>query len=146
MSEKDNKDNNSGGSVKSTVDGTPIKTVFDYGDITKRDKEVVTEIIEFIKTRPGVPGEMLIEELKLKFKIIEIPMMDLKTSIWYQLTKDEKIGFAMQGYRETSDKDGKKFRIPHIGFSADLDYLDDMAQRLAKKIMTITKESNETDK
>ena len=146
MSEKDNKDNNSGGSIKSTVDGTPIKTVFDYGDITKRDKDVVTEVIEFIKTRPGVPGEMLIEELKLKFQIVEIPMMDMKTSIWYQLTKDEKIGFAMQGYRETSDKDGKKYRIPHIGFSADLDYLDDMAQRLAKKIMTITKESNETDK
>jgi hypothetical protein len=146
MSEKDNKDNNSGGSVKSTVDGTPIKTVFDYGDITKRDKEVVTEVIEFIKTRPGVPGEMLIEELKLKFQIVEIPMMDMKTSIWYQLTKDEKIGFAMQGYRETADKDGKRYRIPHIGFSADLDYLDDMAQRLAKKIMTITKESNETDK
>ena len=146
MSEEDNKNIETGGKIKSTVDGKPIETVFDYGDITKRDKDVVTEVIEFIKTRPGVPGEMLIEELKLKFQIVEIPMMDMKTSIWYQLTKDEKIGFAMQGYRETSDKDGKKYRIPHIGFSADLDYLDDMAQRLAKKIMTITKESNETDK
>jgi hypothetical protein len=93
MSEKiDNKDIDTSGKIKSTVDGTPIETVFDYGDITKRDKD------------------------------------------------------AMQGYRETADKDGKRYRIPHIGFSADLDYLDDMAQRLAKKIMTISKESNETNK
>ena len=41
---------------------------------------------------------------------------------------------SMQGYRETSDKDGNKIRIPHIGFSADLDYLDEFINRLATKI------------
>ena len=146
MSEENKIKQDKGGKVKSNVDGTDIEAVFDYGDITQRDKEVVTEVIEFIKTRPGVPGDMLIEELKLKFQIIEIPMMDLKTSIWHQLTKDERIGFSMKGNREITDKDGNRIRIPHISFSADLDYLDDMAQRLAKKNMTITKESNETDK
>jgi len=126
------------GKIKSTVDETKdIEPLFDYGDITEKDKSVVKEVIDLIKARPGVPSEVLIAEIKEKFKIVEIPTMDLESSIWYQLTKDAKMGFAMQGYREDTDKDGKKIRIPHIGFSADLDYLDEFAQELAKKIQSI---------
>ena len=43
----------------------------------------------------------------------------------------------MQGFRETIDKDGNKIRIPHIGFSADLDYLDEFVNNLTKKIESI---------
>tara|TARA_Y100000114_G_scaffold131582_1_gene129884 strand:+ start:250 stop:687 length:438 start_codon:yes stop_codon:yes gene_type:complete len=143
-----NEDKSNLGLIKSTSEPEKhIEPLFDYGDITERDKSVVSEVIEFLKTRDGVPSAMLIEELKIKFKIVEIPMMDLKTSIWYNLTKDERIGFSMQGHRETTDKDGNKIRIPHIGFSADLDYLDEMTQRLAKKIVALTNAGNkEKDK
>ena len=125
------------GKIKSTVDGSDIEPLFDYGDITERDKSVVNEVISLIESRPGVPGEMLVSELKEKFKLVTIPMMKLEDSVWYQLTKDEKIGASMQGFRETTDKDGKKIRIPHIGFSADLDYLDEFVNNLTRKIESI---------
>ena len=125
------------GKIKSTVDGSDIEPLFDYGDITERDKSVVNEVISLIESRPGVPGEMLVAELKEKFKLVTIPMMKLEDSVWYQLTKDEKIGASMQGFRETIDKDGNKIRIPHIGFSADLDYLDEFVNNLTRKIESI---------
>jgi len=65
--------------------------------------------------------------------------MKLEESLWHALTKDERIGQSMQGYKDTTDKDGKKIRIPHIGFSADLDYLDEFINRLAVKLAAITK-------
>lgn len=134
---------NGDGKLKSNVDGTSIDGLFDYGSITERDKSVVNEIIEFIRTRPGVPGEMLIEELKLKFQIVEIPMMKIEGTIWHALTKDERIGQSVQGFRQTTDNDGKQIRIPHIGFSADLDYLEEMIQRLATKVALVSKKEQE---
>ena len=126
--------------------GVEIEPTFDYGSIKQEHKDVVLEIIKWLRERNGVPVEMLIEELKIKFQLEEVPMKKVEDTVWGQLTKGEKLGASIQGFREVNDENGKRLRIPHIGFSADLDYLDDMAQRLAKKIMTITKESNETDK
>ncbi len=125
--------------MKSNVDGQDIEPLFDYGDITERDKSVVQEVINLIGQRPGVPGDMIAAELKEKFKLVEIPMMKLDDSVWHQLTKDEKLGASMQGFREIHDKDGNKLRIPHIGFSADLDYLDEFMNRLAIKLAAIPK-------
>ena len=139
----------SSGKIRSNAEPEKeIDGLFDYGDITERDKSVVNEIIEFIRTRPGVPGEMLIEELKLKFQIVEIPMMKMEGTVWHALTKDERIGQSVQGFRQTTDKEGKQIRIPHIGFSADLDYLEEMVQRLATKIIAVTsnKEQEKKDK
>ena len=86
---------------------------------------------------------MLIEELKLKFQIVEIPMMKIEGTIWHALTKDERIGQSVQGFRQTTDSDGKQIRIPHIGFSADLDYLEEMIQRLATKVALVSKKEQE---
>jgi len=120
----------------------PEKTInglFDYGDITDRDKQVIGEVIELIENRPGVPGEMIVAELKEKFQLVTIPMMKVEDSVWHQLTKDERIGQSIQGFRQTTDKDGNKIRIPHIGFSADLDFLDVFVNNLANKINSIPK-------
>ena len=145
MSEEDKKygviDPNKGvnGKLASNMTGEDIEGLFDYGDITERDKSVVNEVIELIESRPGVPGDMLVAELKEKFQLVTIPMMKVEESIWHQLTKDERIGQSMQGFRQTTDKDGNKIRIPHIGFSADLDYLDEFINRLATKIANTPK-------
>jgi hypothetical protein len=64
-------------------------------------------------------------------------MAKIEDSLWHQFTKNERIGQSMQGFRETKDKNGKKIRIPHIGFSADLDYLDEMIQRIAQQVRNI---------
>jgi len=69
-------------------------------------------------------------------------MMNMETSIWHQLTKDEKIGQMPQGFRQTVDKDGNRIRIPHIGFSADLDYLDSFINRLVNKISALPTEKD----
>ena len=128
------------GKVKSNVEtDKDIEPLFDYGDITERDKSVVEEVINLLQARPGVPSEMVIAELKEKFQLVTIPMMKVEDSVWHQLTKDERIGQSMQGFRQTTDNEGNKIRIPHIGFSADLDYLDEFVNRLAKKIASIPK-------
>lgn len=127
--------------IKSNVEEDKfIQPNFDYGDITERDKKVVEEVINHFRNRQGVPAEMVIEELKTKWQLVEIPMAKIEDSVWGQLTKDERIGQSVQGFRETTDKDGKKIRIPHIGFSADLDYLDEFLNRLVAKISKLPKE------
>jgi len=113
--------------------GEEITGIFDYGDIKQRDKEVVLEIIEWLRSRNGVPVDMLIEELKIKFQLEEVPMKKVEDTVWGQLTKGEKLGASIQGFREAKDEDGKRIRIPHIGFSADLDWLDGFVNRLIKK-------------
>jgi len=110
---------------------------YDYGSITDKDKKVVEEVISLLEARPGVPMNMVIAELKEKFELVNIPMMKVEDSVWHQLTKDERIGQSMQGFKQTTDSEGNKIRIPHIGFSADLDYLDEFVNRLAKKIATL---------
>jgi len=126
--------------IKSNVEtDKDIEPLFDYGDITDRDKSVVEEVINLFQARPGVPSEMVIAELKEKFQLVTVPMMKVEDSVWHQLTKDERIGQSMQGFRQTTDNEGNKIRIPHIGFSADLDYLDEFVNRLATKIASIPK-------
>src|SRR5210317_863885 len=119
-----------------------MKASFSYhtDDITERDKQVVEEVISLLEQRSGIPTPMVIAELKTKFNLEEVPMMKLEESVWGQLTKNEKLGQSMQGDKETTDKEGNKIRIPHIGFSADLDDLDIIIQRVAKKLIELTKE------
>lgn len=124
----------SGNKIKSNSEVEKnIEPIFDYGNITDRDKSVIEEVIKLIEQRPGVPPAILIAELKTKFQLVTIPMMKVEDSLWGQLTKDENLGQSMQGFRETVDKDGNKIRIPHIGFSADLDFLDNLINRIIKK-------------
>jgi hypothetical protein len=117
--------------------GVEIEPTFDYGDIKQEHKDVVLEIIKWLRERNGVPVEMLIEELKIKFHIEEVPMKKIEDTVWGQLTKGERLGASIQGYRETKDENGKRIRIPHIGFSADLDYLDKFLNRIVEKVNKI---------
>ena len=125
------------GKIASNMTGEAIEGNYDYGDITDSDKKVVTEIIDLMRQRGDVPCSMFAEELKTRFQMVEIPMKSIEDSVWGQLTKDERIGQSVQGYRQATNEKGEKIRIPHIGFSADLDYLDEFINRLAKKIESI---------
>ena len=127
----------SNGKLASNMTGEAITTQYDYGNITDSDKKVVDEIIGLMRDRGDVPCSMFAEELKMKFQIEAIPMKKIEDSVWGQLTKDERLGQSMQGFREAIDKDGKKIRIPHVGFSADLDYLDEFVNRLVNKVKNI---------
>lgn len=128
------------GKVASNMTGEAIEPNYDYGNITDSDKKVVNEIIDLLNARGQVPCSMFAEELKTRFQIVEIPMKPVENSLWHQFTKNERIGLSVQGFRESKDEEGNKIRIPHIGFSADLDYLDEMIQRIAKKVREIPEE------
>ena len=117
--------------------GVEIEPTFDYGDIKQEHKDVVLEIIKWLRERNGVPVDMLIDELKIKFQLEEVPMKKVEDTVWGQLTKGERLGASIQGYRETKDENGKRIRIPHIGFSADLDYLDEFLNRIVEKVNKI---------
>ena len=125
------------GKLASNMTGEAIDGVFDYGDISDKQKEVVKEIIDLMRAREQIPCGMFAEELKQKFQLEEIPMKKIEDSVWGQLTKDERLGQSVQGFRQTTDENGKKIRIPHVGFSADLDYLDEFLNRIVKKVMDI---------
>ena len=111
-----------------------IEGLYDYGNITDADKKVVSEIIDLANERGDIPCSMFAEELKTRFEVVEIPMKKIEDSVWGQLTKGEKLGQSIQGHRLTTDEKGKKLRVPHVGFSADLEYLDEFVNRLVKKI------------
>ena len=122
------------GKVASNMTGESIEGTFDYGSITDRDKKLVIEIIDLLRNRINLPIDMIIEEIKTRFTLEEIPMQKIEDSVWGQLTKDERLGQSIQGFRQSTDKDGNKIRIPHIGFSADLDFLDEFVNRLVTRI------------
>jgi hypothetical protein len=111
-----------------------IEGLYDYGNITDADKKLVSEIIDLANERGDIPCSMFAEELKTRFQVVEIPMKKIEDSVWGQLTKGEKLGQSIQGHRLTTDEKGEKLRVPHVGFSADLDYLDEFVNRLVKKI------------
>ena len=122
------------GKLASNMTGEAIEGNYDYGNITDGDKKVVTEIIDLMRQRGDVPCSMFAEELKTRFQMVEIPMKSIEDSVWGQMTKDERLGQSVQGFRQSTDEKGEKIRIPHVGFSADLDYLDEFINRLVKKI------------
>lgn len=128
---------NNTGLIKSSITGEDIEPVFDYDVLTESDRRLLAEILRVMEEKKGKPTSVAIADLKMKFNLAEVPMLDIKKSLWYEFTKDERIGPSVQGFRETKDKDGNPIRIPHIGFSADLDYLDAMINRIILKGMSL---------
>ena len=126
------------GMLASNMTGEAIESIFDYGNVSDEQKKVVLEIINLCENDfNNVPCGMFAEELKRRFETTPIPMKSIEDSVWGQLTKDERLGQSVQGFRNTTDENGKPIRIPHVGFSADLDYLDEFVNRLVRKIKDI---------
>jgi hypothetical protein len=111
-----------------------FEELYDYGSVSKQDKKVVEEIINILSSRENVPNNIVVEEIKHKFGIKQIPIMSIEKTIWHQLTKDEKLGQSIQGYKTIKDKNGNDIKIPHIAFSADLDDLEKIINRILQKI------------
>jgi hypothetical protein len=122
------------GNCASNSEGVEITHNFDYGKITQEHKKAVEEVINFLINNKNKSLEENILEIKHRFKLTDIPMMKYEDSFWYKFTKNERIGNHIQGFRITTDKNGKKIKIPHIGFSSGLDYLDNMLQRIIEMI------------
>ena len=124
------------GKLRSNTTGEDITGVYDYGRQSVEDKETAAEIIDYITDNSQVPVEMLCELLRQRFHLREIPMRSIEHSIWHEFTNDERLGQSIQGFRQTGDGVDAR-RTPHVGFSADLDYLDDFIMRLINKLQGI---------
>jgi hypothetical protein len=116
--------------LTSNKTGEGIEEQLDFGSLTTRDKKLIEEVLKLLKNNDNVTVQNISQQIKDKFEIAEIPMMKYEESLWYQLTKNEHLGVSIQGYREVTQEDGKKIRIPHIAMSSDLDYLDDVVKRI----------------
>lgn len=133
-----NPNSSTDGGLISNTTGEKIQSVFDYGAmIYEKDKnpeyiKLLEDVIEFLKQNPNQKSGQSAEMLKSKFHIAEVPIQRVEDSLWYQFTKDEKLGQSLQGWREDGVGENRK-RIPHVAFSADLDYLDGFINRIIKK-------------
>jgi len=127
-----NNDNQLESAQTSNLTGMPIEKNFDYGHISKKDKQVVNEVLNNLHSE--LPLEQQIDVIKKKFQITEIPTMDTKESIWYQMTKDYKLGATKQGLARRTGENGLEYDVPHMSYSADLDYLDTVMEDLIQKI------------
>ena len=118
-----------------------IEHLVDHEDVTKEQQKIAEDILQFVKNdqSKNIPLKFTISQIENSYKLKEIPMMNTENSLWYQFTKDEKIGANIQGYR-SAEKDGEKIRIPYIAFGADLDYLDEMMKRIITRINSLKKE------
>lgn len=118
-------------------DANTIDRLVDHhpDDLKKEQIKVAEDIIQTLKEnqKKDIPLKYSIEEIENNYNIKEVPTIDIESSLWYQMTKDWKVGSNIQGYRNTV-KDGKKIRIPYIAFGADLEYLDKVMKELITKI------------
>ena len=121
------------GRLVSNKTGEVIVNNYDFDKIGDLEKQFVENVIEFMSSKNDVDMDTLILEMKHRYKIDKIPMKKIEDSLWYQFTKNEKIGANISGFRQTLE-DGKQIRIPHVHFSSDLDYLDDMINRIIEKV------------
>ena len=137
-SNRANEKNPSGGKINSTKTGEAIEEQLDFGSLTTRDKKLIEEVLKLLKNNDNDTVQNISKQIKEKFQITEIPMIKYEDSLWYELTKNEHLGVSIQGYREVTQEDGKKIRIPHIAMSADLDYLDDVVKRIFSIIRNLT--------
>ena len=121
---------------------------FDYDKVNKQHLAAVKDVLRIIQSRPDVPVSFIVEEIKQRFKIEEIPEQDLKESLWYKLSEE----FVHNGMEPVVHghaikvKDGHKIRVPILSVSADLDKFDEFATKLVMKIKGDISDTGKTSK
>jgi hypothetical protein len=109
-------------------DDGPVDLNYDYGNVSEQDKKVVGEVISHLRNRNNIPTEMVVEELKQKFNISELPVKDIDQTLWHKLTWKHRdiLRPTVQGHKLKTLENGTKLKLPIVMFSADLDQLDEI--------------------
>ena len=83
MSEEDINDQNT---IESVVDHHP-------DEISQRDKKIAEDILQTLKEnqKKDIPLKYSIQQIENNYHIKEVPLMDIESSLWYQMTKDWKL-------------------------------------------------------
>ena len=131
---------NNSGAVKSKQTsqniqlGPKTETVFDYERVSPVELKIAKEIINVLREHEKSSINEVIKILERRFNIVEVPSIDVNKSIWHNLTKEENIKGNIQGYLFKKDENANDIKIPIVAFSEPLDKLDDLVQKLVKKI------------
>ena len=97
-----------------------IEKVFNQDLLNNEDfLRVIKEIISDLEKRSNIPAGMIAQEIKAKYKITDIPVLDMETNIWHQCTKDIQ-GFEpqVQGWRIASKSEGQ-VKVPLGAYTVD---------------------------
>ena len=100
-----------------------IEKVFNQDLLNNEDfLRVVKEIISDLEKRSDIPAGMIAQEIKAKYKITDIPVLDMETNVWHQCTKDIP-GFEpqVQGWRIASKPEGQT-KVPLGAYTVDFEH------------------------
>lgn len=113
-----------------------VDFLYDYGNIKPEHKKLTSEILKLIEDGQNKNHNWtkIKQTIKTKFEIEEIPMMKIEDSLWFNFCKDEKLGQSLQGYKTSKDENNEDIRVPIIGFTADLEDLNNFIKRIITKV------------
>lgn len=122
---------------KSVVNGLKeedeFESLYDFGEITDRDKKLINEVVNILKVSDNLPVKEIEKKIKDKFEVEEIPIRKYENSVWHKMTKEYNFHISEQGYKLITEN-GKKLKIPVVCVTADVDKLDDFIQKIFLKI------------
>ena len=119
--------------VNGLTEKDKFESLYDFGDITERDKKLIEEVVKVLKVSDNLPVKEIEKKIKEKFEVEEIPIRKYENSIWHKMTKDYDFHISEQGYKMITENE-KKIRIPVVCITADVDKLDDFVQKIFLKI------------
>ena len=82
---------------------------------------------------------IIIELIKDKFQLEEVPEYNIEKSLWKSMMSEFNLGESIQGWKIVQDSEGKKIKIRVLSFTGELDYLDDVMQKLLTRIKNMVK-------
>jgi hypothetical protein len=119
-----------------------LEIVYNQDDMnSEKFKRVIKEIIRDIKgnAESGIPLDMFVEQLKVKYKITDYPELDIEKSLWVQCTKNiQNFQPSLQGHRLATKPEGK-IRIPIYAYTVDVEHGDVFIKRIVENYNKIQK-------
>ena len=109
------------------------KEVFDYRELNDLQKDTIKEVIDILRKSNQKELNDFAENLKIKFKIVEIPTLDINESWLCQILKKENISVSVQGYNieNAGTKDSKQY--PIIAITEDIRKIEKALERYILK-------------
>ena len=106
------------------------KKLFDYGNITKENKQAIIEAINILNNTGNQMSAALLEH---KFKIKDTKKYNLNNSIFIQLCKKFNIGYSTQGYI-TKGVDENAVDYPIVLIQDEISNLDEFITFIKKNV------------
>lgn len=100
--------------------------------LTEEQKELIKEIILFLKERPNIPFDIVEAEMKQRFNLEQIPMNNIASSAIYKNIKSfsNNINISFQGYVDKKKEDGSIYRDPFLDISGELEQFEQLVETI----------------